>query len=91
MVLLLEPDYGSAGTNLPAPAKQTPILSDCPKRVDADSVWGYYEHDFQKSWKDKQGDWQDQSISLQARDILAVQQALAMAYVDSFESDGDDE
>jgi hypothetical protein len=44
----------------------------------------------QKSWKDKQGQWQDQSISLQARDILAVQQALAMAFADSYAA-GDDE
>ena len=85
MVLLLEPEYGNPGTNLLAPATQKRILPDCRKRVDADSFWGYYEHDFQKSWKDQQGNWQDQSISLSARDILAVQQALTLAYVESFD------
>jgi hypothetical protein len=52
----------------------------------------YTAKDFvlQKSWKDKKGDWQNQSISFQARDILAVQQALVMAFVDSYEN-GDDE
>lgn len=45
----------------------------------------------QKSWKDKQGKWQDQSISIQAREILAVQQALTLAFVDSYEKDDDQE
>ncbi len=46
----------------------------------------------QKSWKDKNtGDWRDQSISLQARDILAVQQALVTAFVDSYQSEDDEE
>ena len=45
----------------------------------------------QKSWKDKQGTWQDQSISLNAREILAVQQALTLAYVESSEKGSDDE
>jgi len=45
----------------------------------------------QKSWKDKQGAWQDQSISLNAREILAVQQALTLAYVESAEKGSDDE
>ena len=45
----------------------------------------------QKSWKDKQGAWQDQSISLNAREILAVQQALTLAYVESSEKGADDE
>ncbi len=45
----------------------------------------------QKSWKDKQGAWQDQSISLNAREILAVQQALTLAYVESSEKGSDDE
>jgi hypothetical protein len=45
----------------------------------------------QKSWKNKDGNWQDQSISLSARDILAVQQALTLAYVESFEKSSDDE
>ena len=31
----------------------------------------------QKSWKDKQDVWQDQSISLKRNEILAVQQAWA--------------
>jgi len=44
----------------------------------------------QKSYKDKNGDWQNQSVSLQAREILAAQQALVMAFVDSHEN-GDDE
>ena len=39
----------------------------------------------QKSWKDKQGAWQDQSISLKGREILAVQQALTAAFIDSFD------
>jgi hypothetical protein len=43
----------------------------------------------QKSWKDKQGNWHDQSISLQAREILAVEQALVQAFVDSYEKDDD--
>jgi hypothetical protein len=46
----------------------------------------------QKSWKDKQGAWQDQSISLKGREILAVQEALTAAFVDSFDAtEGDDE
>ena len=91
MVLLLDPEYGNAGTNLLAPATQKRILADCRRRVDADSVWGYYEHDFQKSWKDKDGNWQDQSISLNARDILAVHKALDEAFVESFDHSSDDE
>ena len=45
----------------------------------------------QKSWKDKQGNWQDQSISLMAREILAVQQALALAFVDSYQNSDEEE
>ena len=45
----------------------------------------------QKSWKDKQGTWQDQSISLNAREILAVQHALTLAYVESAEKGTDDD
>lgn len=45
----------------------------------------------QKSWKDEQGDWQDQSISLGARDILAVQQALTQAFVESYTANDHDE
>jgi hypothetical protein len=90
MVLLLEPEYGSAGTNLLAPATQKRILADCPRRVDADSLWGYYEHDFQKSWKDKDGNWQDQSISLKSREILAVQKALDEAFVESYGAEDDE-
>ncbi len=45
----------------------------------------------QKSWKDKDGKWQDQSINLSAREILAVQQALTLAYVESYEKHADDE
>ena len=86
MVRLLEPEYRNAGTNLLAPATQKRILADCRKRVDADSLCGYYEHDFQKSWKDKDGKWQDQSISLNSREILAVQKALDAAYVESFDT-----
>ncbi len=44
----------------------------------------------QKSWKDKQGQWQDQSIRLHARDILAVQEALTQTFIDSFDA-GEDE
>jgi hypothetical protein len=44
----------------------------------------------QKSWKDKQGQWQDQSIRLQTRDILAVQEALTQAFIDSYETDDED-
>ena len=44
----------------------------------------------QKSWKDKQGNWQNHSLSLQARDILAVQQALVHAFVDSYETDDEE-
>lgn len=40
----------------------------------------------QKSWKDKQGNWQDQSMSLKSREILAVQQSLASAFVESFDA-----
>ncbi len=45
----------------------------------------------QKSWKDKEGKWQDQSISLSAREILAATQALTLAYVESYEMQSDDE
>jgi hypothetical protein len=46
----------------------------------------------QKSYKDKAGEWRDQSISLKGREILAVQQALAGAYVESFDAlEGDDQ
>ena len=38
----------------------------------------------QKSWKDKDGNWQDQSISLKSREILAVQKALDEAFVESY-------
>lgn len=92
MVRLLEPGYCGAGANLLAPVTPPQILMDCPQRVDADSFCGYYEHDFQKSWKDKQGTWQDQSISLKGREILAVQEALTAAFIDSFDAlEGDDE
>ena len=46
----------------------------------------------QRSWKDKKTDkWQDQSITLQARHILAVQQALALAFVDSYQNSDEEE
>lgn len=45
----------------------------------------------QKSWKDKDGNWQDQSISLKGREILAVQQALTGAFIESFEKSEEDE
>lgn len=38
----------------------------------------------QKSWKDKDGNWQEQSISLKAREVLAVQKALDEAFVESY-------
>jgi hypothetical protein len=38
----------------------------------------------QKSWKDKNGNWQDQSISLKSWEILAVQKALDEAFVESY-------
>jgi hypothetical protein len=41
----------------------------------------------QKSWIDKQGNWQNHSITLQPRDILAAQQALVMAFVDTYDAD----
>jgi hypothetical protein len=45
----------------------------------------------QKSWKDKDGNWQDQSINLKQREILAVQKALDEAFVESYDSASDDE
>ena len=45
----------------------------------------------QKSWKDKQGKWQDHSISFMPRELFAVQQAIAQAYVDCHTSDDDEE
>lgn len=47
----------------------------------------------QRSWRDRQsGQWQDQSLSLRRGDILAVQQALAKAFVDSYDKlDADEE
>jgi hypothetical protein len=45
----------------------------------------------QKSWKDKAGNWQDQSINLKQREILAVQKALDEAFVESYDSASDDE
>lgn len=44
----------------------------------------------QKSWKDKDGNWQDQSISLKSREILAVQKALDEAFVESYSADDDE-
>jgi hypothetical protein len=44
----------------------------------------------QKSWKDKDGNWQDQSITLRAREILAVQEALTAAYAESFAAEDDE-
>jgi hypothetical protein len=46
----------------------------------------------QKSWKDrKTGQWQDQSINLKQREILAVQKALDEAFVESYDGPSDDE
>ena len=45
----------------------------------------------QKSWKDKHGVWQDQSINLKPREILAVQKALDEAFVASYDSQNDDD
>ena len=45
----------------------------------------------QKSWKDKDGKWQDHSISLNSREILAVQKALDAAYVESYDHLNDEE
>ena len=45
----------------------------------------------QKSWKDKDGNWQDQSINLKSREILAVQKALDEAFVESYENSSDEE
>ena len=45
----------------------------------------------QKSWKDKDGKWQDQSINLKAREILAVQKALDEAFVASYDTQADDD
>jgi hypothetical protein len=44
----------------------------------------------QKSWKDKDGNWQDQSISLKSREILAVQKALDEAFVGSYGAEDED-
>jgi hypothetical protein len=44
----------------------------------------------QKSWKDKDGNWQEQSISLKSREILAVQNALDEAFVESYGADDDE-
>lgn len=41
----------------------------------------------QKSWKDNDGNWQDQSISLKSREILAVQKALDEAFVESYSAE----
>jgi hypothetical protein len=45
----------------------------------------------QKSYKDGQGNWQDQSIRLRPHDILAVQQALTQAFIDSYDKNDDEE
>jgi hypothetical protein len=45
----------------------------------------------QKSWKDKDGKWQDQSINLRRHEILAVQKALDEAFVASYDSQADDD
>ena len=45
----------------------------------------------QKSWRDKRGEWQDQSITLKAREILAVQKALDEAFVESYDDTAGDE
>ena len=44
----------------------------------------------QKSWKDKSGNWQDQSITLKSREILAVQTALDEAFVESYGAEDDE-
>jgi hypothetical protein len=44
----------------------------------------------QKSYKDKNGEWKDQSISFKAREILAAQEALSAAYVESFGTDDEE-
>jgi hypothetical protein len=44
----------------------------------------------QKSWKDKDGNWQDQSITLKSREILAVQKALDEAFVESYGAEDDE-
>jgi hypothetical protein len=45
----------------------------------------------QKSWKDKNGNWQDQSIILKQREILAVQKALDGAFADSYDEQTNDQ
>jgi hypothetical protein len=54
------------------------------------TVFTAKDYVLQKSWKDKNDVWQNHSISFLPREILAVQQALVMAFVDSHEN-GDDE
>jgi hypothetical protein len=44
----------------------------------------------QKSYKDKAGEWKDQSISFKGRELLAVQEALSAAYVESFSTDDEE-
>lgn len=44
----------------------------------------------QKSYKDKTGEWKDQSISFKGRELLAVQEALSAAYVESFGADDEE-
>ena len=85
-----------------APASKKPIVSKrfgnisvavFARDVNLPDGTAFTAKDFvlQKSWKDKEGNWQDQSISISSRDILAVQQALTQAFIDSYDKDDDAE
>lgn len=45
----------------------------------------------QKSWKDKEGAWQQASVSLDRDEAPRVIEAIRAAYVDSFAKTGDSE
>jgi hypothetical protein len=86
----------------PAAASRTPVVSHrfgnisvavFLREVTTADGKKFVAKDFvlQRSWRDKQGNWQDQSITLNSRDILAVQQALTQAFVESYDKADDNQ
>jgi len=85
----------TATAEMPTAASNKPIaktqlgnisVSVFPHEVQAANGSKFTAKNFvlQKSWKDKEGNWHDQSISLKSREILAVQKALDEAFVGSY-------
>lgn len=49
------------------------------------SVFTAKDFVLQKSWKDKDDQWQNQSITFNPRELFAVQQALSIAFIESYD------